>query len=95
MAVANTGAYYNKATITTVESFIITAPGIDNSFKLYLLVGFDSQVYPGVLWEVTRVGKGFAALGAFVRLGLAHVDLGVELEVSLRSENLEKNKILF
>jgi hypothetical protein len=55
-----------------------------------LLVGFDSKVDPCVLGEVTGVGEGFAALRALVRLGLAHVDLGVQLEVGLRSENLKK-----
>ena len=55
-----------------------------------LLVGFDSEMYPGVLREVTGVGECLAALRALVRLGLTHVDLGVQLKVGLRSENLEQ-----
>ncbi len=52
-------------------------------------------MYPCVLREVTGVGEGFAALGALVRLGLPHVDLGVELQIGLRTENLERKRIFF
>ena len=57
---------------------------------MYLLVRFDSEVYPGMLWQVTGVREGFAALGTLVGLGLAHVDLGVKLEIRFGAENLER-----
>ena len=61
-----------------------------------LLVGFDSQMYPGVLWEVTRIGKGLITLGTLVRLGLPHVNLSVQLQICLRIEYLQikKKKII-
>lgn len=43
----------------------------------FTLVRFDSQMYPGVLREVTRIGKGLITLGTLVRLSLPHVDLCV------------------
>jgi hypothetical protein len=49
-------------------------------------------MYPCVLREVTGVVEGFAALGALVRLGLPHVDLGVKLQIGLRTENLERKQ---
>jgi len=54
----------------------------------FTLVRFYSQMYPGMLREVTRIGKGFVALGTLVRLGLPHVDLSVQLQICLRTENL-------
>ena len=42
-------------------------------------VRLDTQVDPHVLREVRAVGEGFTAVAAFVRFGLSHVDLGVEL----------------
>ena len=57
--------------------------------SFYLLVRFDSQMYPGVLREVTRIGKGLVALGTLIRLGLSHVDLCVQLQICLRTENLK------
>ena len=51
-------------------------------------VGLDAQVDPGVLGQVGTVGKGFVTAGALVGLGLPHVDLGVELQVSLTRKNL-------
>ena len=50
-------------------------------------------MYPGVLWEVTRVGKGLVALGTLVRLGLPHVNLSVQLQICLRIEYLQIKKI--
>ena len=47
-------------------------------------------MYPGMLWQVTGVREGFAALGTLVGLGLAHVDLGVKLEIRFGAENLER-----
>ena len=44
-------------------------------------VGLDTQVDSHVLGEVGAVGEGLAALAALVRLGLAHVHLGVQLQV--------------
>ena len=49
-------------------------------------------MYSGVLREVTGVGERFAALGTLVGLGLPHVDLGVQLKIGLRTENLEKTE---
>ena len=49
-------------------------------------------MYPGVLREVTRIGKGLVALGTLIRLGLSHVDLCVQLQICLRTENLKINK---
>ena len=47
-------------------------------------------MYPCVLREVTRVGERLVALGTFVRLGLSHVNLSVQLEVCFGAENLKK-----
>ena len=44
-------------------------------------VRLDPQVDPHVLRKIRAVGEGLAALTALVRLGLAHVDLGVQLQV--------------
>ena len=60
--------------------------------KDYSLVRFYSQMYPGMLREVTRIGKGLVALGTLVRLGLPHVDLSVQLQICLRTENLKFKK---
>ena len=49
-------------------------------------------MYSGVLREVTGVGERFAALGTLVGLGLPHMDLGVQLKIGLRTENLEKTE---
>ncbi len=46
-------------------------------------VGLDAQMNSRVLREVGGVGEALGALRALVRLGLAHVDLGVELQVRL------------
>ena len=73
----------------TIFSIVINDP--DRIF-LCLLVRFDSQMYPGVLWEVTRVGKGLVALGTLVRLGLPHVNLSVQLQICLRIEYLQIKK---
>ena len=59
------------------KSAIATLLRIGGKIQKYLLVRFDSQMYPGVLREVTRIGKGLITLGTFVRLGLPHVDLCV------------------
>ena len=53
-------------------------------------VRFDAQVDARVLRQVRAVGERLGALRAFVRLGLAHVDLRVELEVCLGAKNLHK-----
>ena len=53
-------------------------------------VGFDAQVDAGVLRQVRRIGERLGALRAFVRLGLAHVDLRVQLQLRLRSKHLFK-----
>jgi len=53
-------------------------------------VGLDSQVDPGVLRQVAGVGEALVALRALVRLGLSHVDLSVQLQVSLGAEDLEE-----
>ena len=44
-------------------------------------VRLDPQVDSHVLRKIRAVGEGLAALTALVRLGLAHVDLGVQLQV--------------
>jgi len=44
-------------------------------------VRLDPQVDSHVLRKIGAVGEGLAALTALVRLGLAHVDLGVQLQV--------------
>ncbi len=54
-------------------------------------VGLDAEVYPGVLRQVAGVGEGLVALRALVRLGLAHVDLSVQLKVRFRPKELEKD----
>ena len=51
-------------------------------------VRLDAQVDPGVLGQVRGVRERLRALGAFVRLRLAHVDLRVELQVRLATEDL-------
>ena len=57
-------------------------------------VRFDAQMDPRVLGEVRRVGEGFVALGALVGFRFSHVNLGVQLEVRLRTENLKKKIIM-
>lgn len=54
----------------------------------FAAVGFDAEVDAGVLREVGGVGEGFGALGAAVWLGLAQVDLRVQLQVRFRAEHL-------
>ena len=49
-------------------------------------------MYPGVLREVTRIGKGLITLGTLVRLGLPHVNLSVQLQICLRIEYLQIKK---
>ena len=44
-------------------------------------VRLDPQVDSHVLRKIGAVGEGLAALTALVRLGLAHVHLGVQLQV--------------
>ena len=44
-------------------------------------VRLDPQVDSHVLRKIRAVGEGLAALAALVRLGLAHVHLGVQLQV--------------
>lgn len=51
-------------------------------------VRLDAQVDPGVLGQVRGVRERLRALGAFVRLRLAHVDLRMELQVRLATEDL-------
>lgn len=53
-------------------------------------VRLDAQVDARVLRQVRAVGERLGALGAFVRLGLAHVDLRVELQVCLGAKDLHK-----
>ena len=52
-------------------------------------VRLDAQVDPGVLGQVRGVRERLRALGALVRLRLAHVDLRVELQVRLATEDLQ------
>lgn len=59
-------------------------------------VRLDAQVDPGVLGQVRGVRKRLRALGTFVRLRLAHVDLRMELQVCLATEDLQvTNKYQF
>ena len=51
-------------------------------------VRFDAQVDARMLRQVRAVGERLGALRAFVRLGLAHVDLRVKLQVCLGAKNL-------
>ena len=51
-------------------------------------VRFDAQMDARVLRQVRTVGERLRALRTFVRLGFAHVDLRVKLQVGLRPENL-------
>ena len=44
---------------------------------------------PGVLGEVGTVGEGLVTARTLVGLWFSHVDLGVQLKVSLRSKNLK------
>lgn len=46
-------------------------------------------MYPRVLRQVARVGKRLRTLRALVRLCLAHMYLGVQLQISLRREYLK------
>ena len=55
-------------------------------------VGLDSQVDACVLGQVRGVGEGFGTLRTLVRLGLSHVDLGMELQVCFAPEYLWKRK---
>ena len=54
------------------------------------LVRLVRLVASGVGLEVGELREGFAALGTLVGLGLAHVDLGVKLEIRFGAENLER-----
>lgn len=56
-------------------------------------VRLDAQVDPGVLGQVRGVRERLRALGALVRLRLAHVDLRVELQVRLATEDLQITKL--
>lgn len=67
-------------------------PAINKLTKYYSPVRLDAQMDAGVLRQVAGVGEALVALRALVRLGLAHVDLGVQLQVSLRAEDLEQEK---
>ena len=55
-------------------------------------VRLDAQVDARVLRQVRAVGERLGALRAFVRLGLAHVDLRVELQVCLGAKDLHKTR---
>lgn len=56
-------------------------------------VRLDAQMYPGVLGQVARVGKGLCTLGALVRFGFAHMQLAtVQLEFAFVGENLERER---
>lgn len=53
-------------------------------------VRFDAQVDSGVLRQVGAVGESLAALRTLVRLDLAHVQLGVQLELRLGPKDLQQ-----
>ena len=57
-----------------------------------VLVWFDAEMDSGVLRKIAGVGEAFVALGALVGLGLSHMDLSMELQISFGSKHLEKNK---
>ena len=48
---------------------------------------------PGVLREVGAVGERFVTWSTFIRLGLPHVDLCVELEVCFTGEDLNIHEL--
>ena len=52
-------------------------------------VRLDPEVDPRVLRQVGAVGEGLVAGGALVRLGLAHVDLSVKLQIRFRRKYLK------
>ena len=59
-------------------------------------VGLDPQVDARVLGQVGTVREGLVACCTLVRLGLAHVDLGVQLKVSLAGKQLKYGgKVMF
>lgn len=55
-------------------------------------VRLDAQVDARMLRQVRAVGERLGALRAFVRLGFAHVDLRVELQVCLGAKDLHKTR---
>ena len=59
----------------------------------FAAVGLNAQVDAGVLREVGRIGEALGALRALVRFRLAHVNLGVELQVGLGTEHLKYSKV--
>jgi hypothetical protein len=44
MAVANTPAYYDMATITSVNSFIVQAPVVDDIKRIFVIVGASKKL---------------------------------------------------
>ena len=56
-------------------------------------VGLDPQVDARVLGQVGAVREGFVACCTLVRLRLAHVDLGVQLKVSLAGKYLNTKNV--
>uniref|UniRef100_A0A182J4J8 Uncharacterized protein n=1 Tax=Anopheles atroparvus TaxID=41427 RepID=A0A182J4J8_ANOAO len=56
-------------------------------------VRLDAEVDARMLRQIARVGERLIALRTFVRLRLAHVDLGVQLKVSLGGEDLKGEEI--
>jgi hypothetical protein len=44
MAVANTPAYYDTATIMTVKSFIVQAPVVDDIKRIFVIVGASKKL---------------------------------------------------
>lgn len=57
-------------------------------------VWFDAEMDASVLGEVGTVGECLGALRAFVRLRFSHMNLGMQLQVSLAAKNLEQKRIL-
>lgn len=82
--------------ITCVGADVLLQMGELGKFTLAYLaaVGFDAQMNPSVLRQVRGIGEGFGTLRAFVRLSLPHVDLCVELQVCLTSEDLRTHLAL-
>lgn len=55
-------------------------------------VRLDAQMNAGVLRKIRRVGERLGALCAFVRLRFPHMNLGVQLQVRFRAEDLQKKE---
>lgn len=53
-------------------------------------VRLDAEMNSRVLRQVRRVGERLGTLRTLVRLGFPHVALGMELQVSLGTENLQE-----